>query len=197
QSKLIRYAHNIWEMEDIVFDWPPFLDENITDTTLTCSGTTGTMDITASTPIFTADHVGSYWLIKHPRTADEATAPNKVGSAQADGFFGAADEVTDWLKDVKGTWNFRTAGTWTGEIAIERSYDEGTTSHTLTSLTSEGDQNFNISGNEEDGDAWYRARAVDPKPGTLVWANDAIPTLSVERYYHYGIVKITGFTNAT
>lgn len=196
QSKLMRYAHNLWELEEIVFDWPPFLDENDGDTTITPSATTGTIDLTASIPIFTSSHTGSYWLIKHPRTADEATAPNKVGSAEADGFFNAAAEVTGSLKDVKGAWNFRTAGTWTGEIVIERSYDDGTTWHTLTTVTSEGDQNFNITGNEEDGDAWYRARAVDP-PGTLAWANETIPTLSVERYYHYGIVKITGFMSAT
>lgn len=196
QSKLMRYAHNLWELEEIVFDWPPFLDENDGDTTITPSATTGTIDLTASIPIFTSNHIGSYWLIKHPRTADEATAPNKVGSAEADGFFNAAAEVTGSLKDVKGAWNFRTAGTWTGEIVIERSYDDGTTWHTLTTVTSEGDQNFNITGNEEDGDAWYRARAVDP-PGTLAWANETIPTLSVERYYHYGIVQITGFISAT
>lgn len=195
QSKLIRYAHNVWELEDIVFDWPPFLSENDGDTTITPSGTTGSITLTATSSIFTSDHVGSYWLIKHPRTADEATAPNKVGSAEADGFFNAAGEVTGSLKDVKGTWYFQTAGTWTGEIVVERSYDEGTTWHSFPSHTSEGDQNFNISGNEEDGNAWYRARAVDP-PGTLAWANEVIPTLSVGRYYHYGIVEITGFTSA-
>lgn len=203
-SKLIRYAHDNWDLVDIVFDWPPFLDDNITDTTITPTGAgaaplavDSAVTLTASTAIFTADHVGSYWLIKHPRTADEAVQPNKVGSAEADGFFNAAGEVTATLKDVKGDWNFRTAGTWTGEIVVERSYDEGTTWHSLgESLTSEGDQNFNIPGNEELGDAWLRARAVDP-PGTLAWANEAIPTLSVERYYHYGIVKVTAFSSPT
>lgn len=151
---------------------------------------------TASAPIFKSDHVGSYWLLKHPRTSDEATAPNKVGSAEADGFFDAADEVTDSLKDVKGAFSFLTAGTWTGEIAIERSYDEGATWHTLKTVTSEGDQNFTVPGNEEKGNAWYRARAVDP-PGTLAWANETIPTLSCERYYHYGIIKVTEYTDST
>ena len=151
---------------------------------------------TASAAIFTSNHVGSYWLIKHPRTADDSYEPNKVGSAEADGFFNAAAEVTAILKDVKGPWRFRTAGTWTGEIVVERSYDEGSTWHTLETVTSEGDQNFNIPGNEEIGDAWLRARAVDP-PGTLAWANETIPTLSVERYYHYGIIRITELNSAT
>jgi len=203
QSKLIRYDHDNWELAEIVFDWPPFLDENTTVITITPTGAgaaplvvDSAVTLTASGAIFTSDHVDSYWLIKHPRTADETVAPNKVGSAEADGFFDAADEVTGSLKDVKGTWQFRTAGTWTGEIVIERSYDDGASWHTLTTVTSEGDQNFNITGEEVDGDAWYRTRAVDP-PGTLAWANETIPTLSVERYYHYGIVKVTAFTSST
>ncbi len=154
------------------------------------------VNLTASSSIFTSDHIGSYWLIKHPRTADDSYEPNKVGSTEADGFLNAAGEVTATLKDVKGPWRFRTAGTWTGEIVVERSYDEGSTWHTLETVTSEGDQNFNIAGNEEIGDAWLRARAVDP-PGTLAWANEAIPTLTVERYYHYGIIRITEFNSST
>jgi hypothetical protein len=202
-TKLLRYAHDDWAIEDIAFDWPPFLDENITDITITPSGAgaaplavASAITLTASAALFTNSHIGSYWLIKHPRTADETVAPNKVGSAEADGFFNAAGEVTGSLKDVKGSWRFRTAGTWTGEIVVERSYDSGTTWHTVETFTSEGDLNFNVPGEEEIGDAYYRARAVDP-PGTLAWANEAIPTLTCERYYHYGIVKVTAFTSAT
>lgn len=202
-TNLLRYAHDDWEIADIVFDWPVFLDENITDITITPTGAgaaplavDSAITLTASAALFTNSHIGSYWLIRHPRTADETVAPNKVGSAEADGFFNAAGEVTGSLKDVKGTWRFRTAGTWTGEIVVERSYDSGTTWHTVETFTSEGDLNFNITGEEEIGDAYYRARAVDP-PGTLAWANEAIPTLSCERYYHYGIVKVTAFTSST
>ena len=190
QSKLMRYAHDNWELENIIFDWPPFLLENDTTTTITPSATTGSITLTASTAIFTADHVGSYWLIKHPRTADEATAPNSVTSSEADDLFDNAGEVTDNLTDVKGSWNFRTAAVWTGVVVVERSYDNGTTWHTLGTFKSEADQNFNVSGNEEKGDATYRARWVSG-------AGPCEPTLSVERFYHYGIIKITGFTDST
>lgn len=145
---------------------------------------------TASAAIFTSDHIGSYWLIKHPRTADEETAPNTVRKE-----FTVAAQTSDSLVDVKGSGHMRTEGSWTGRIVIERSYDEGTTWHTLgdahESLAAAG-QNFNVSFNEEKGGAYYRVRALEIGGETTCIVN-----LSVERYYHYGIIKITDFTDST
>lgn len=146
---------------------------------------------TADSDIFTSDHVGSYWLIKHPRTADEATTPNTIRKD-----FTAIEQTSDSLKDVKGSGHMRTEGNWTGRIVIERSYDEGATWHTLgdahESLAAAG-QNFNVSFNEEKGNAWYRMRSL-----TLpAWADACKANLSVERYYHYGIIKITTVTDST
>ncbi len=153
--------------------------------------------LTSSQSLFTSSHVGSYWLLKHPRTADEATVPNKVGSAEADDFLDADGEVTDWLKDVKGPWKVKTAGVWSGQFLFERSYDEGATSHTLETLVSNNTEevNFNVEGNEEEGDAWLRARMLDN--GSIAVAGDCEPTLTCERFYHYGIFKVTAFTSAT
>lgn len=202
--KLNRFGHALWELEDIVFDWAPFMSENKTTTTITPSARTGTIELTASKSIFTADHVGSFWLIRHPRTADETVSPNKVTSTESDGFFDEAGEVSGSLKDVSGPWNFRTNGTWTGQLVVERSYDEGVNWHDVggETFTSQDDQNFNKSGNETLGDAWLRIRAIEPD-GTFAWiAAGATPdacvaTLTAERFYHYGIVKITGYTSAT
>ncbi|GAI13234.1 unnamed protein product, partial [marine sediment metagenome] len=210
-TKLKRYAHDDWELENIVFDWPPFLEENVGDITITPTGAgaaplaVGTaVTLTASAALFTSNHEGSFWLIKHPRTADETVAPNKVTSAEVDGFFDAAGEVSGSLKDVKGAWRFRTNGVWTGQLVIERSYDEGTNWHTIGGdvFASQDDQNFNVSGNEELGDAWLRIRAIEPD-GTFVWIiagatpDACVATLTCERFYHYGIVKVTAFTSST
>lgn len=250
-SKLMRYAHNTWALEDIDFDWPPFLDVNITDTTITPSDTVGVIDLTASTPIFTSDHIGSYWLIKHPRT------DNKIEHN-----FGAAVGYSPILVDVRGSWRLRTSGTWTGKIEIQATYDEqlvlvlddapalgawsagdiitgaaGETCiivsatdsthyvikqlsgsftddevlsnqsansrncaatwpryegwHTVEPFQSVDDQNFNVPGEEEGGDAYYRVECTAADDAALNI------TLSCQRYYHYGIVKITGFMSAT
>ncbi len=251
--KLKRFEHALWELEDIDFDWPPFMEENVTDTTITPSGTVGTIELAATSPIFTSDHIGSSWLVRHPRT------DNKIEHD-----FGAAVGFSGILVDVEGSWRLRTSGTWTGTIEVQRVYDEqltlvldaapaggawstddiitGATSgdtcvivsatdsthytikqlsgsftddgevlsnqsansrdtaatwpryegwHTLTTLQSKDDQNFNVPGEETLGNAYYRVECTE--------ADDVVLriVLSCERFYHYGIVKITGFTDAT
>lgn len=252
QSKLIRYEHNLWELDNIVFDWPPFLAENIDDTTITPSGKVGTIELTASAPIFTEDHIGSYWLIKHNRT------DNKIEHD-----FGVATGLSPILVDVKGSWRLRTSGTWTGKIEIQKTYDgllvlvldaapadgiwaagdiitggtsldtciivsaTDTTHYYIKQLTgsftaaetlsnqsgnsracaatwpryegwhlvepfqSVDDQNFNVPGEETIGDAYLRVECTAQDDAAL----NII--LSCERFYHYGIVKITGYTSAT
>ncbi|KKN77571.1 hypothetical protein LCGC14_0358460 [marine sediment metagenome] len=195
--KLSRFAHDDWLLESIVFDWPPFMSENKTDTTITVTGAGSAplavdlaVTMTALKSIFTENHVGSFWLIKHKRTADETVSPNTIRNA-----FSAAAQTSSSLKDVIGSWNFRTAGTWTGRIVVERSYDDGSTWHSLGDAFERnvaGDPNFNISGNEEVGDAWLRMRSL-----ATAWTGDCTANISVERYYHYGIVKVTAFTSST
>ena len=64
--------------------------------------------------------------------------------------------------------------------------------HILEPLQSTNDQNFNVPGEESLGDAYLRVRrTVDSAD------NDPTILLSVERFHHYGIVEITGFTSAT
>ena len=259
QTKLIRFEHDLWELDNIVYDQPPFLDENITDTTITPSAKVGTIELTASTPVFTLDHVGSYWLIKHPRSDN-----NVEKSLTTDYSAFAATGETGILVDVKGSWRVKTSAVWTGTLELERTYDEllvlvldaapaggawaagdiitGATSgdtciivavtdtthyfikqlsgsftdgeilsnqsgnsrdvaaaypryegwSTLETLQSTQDQNFNVTGEETLGNAYLRVKRTVDSAG-----NDPTVVVSVERFYHYGIVKITGFTSAT
>ncbi len=266
--KLSRHAHDDWTLESIAFDWPPFTTENITDTTITPSGTVGTIELTATNPIFTSDHIGSFWLIRHNRTNNQLEkkltdiATLIVLGDAADSY--AAEGVTDILVDVKGTFRLRTSGIWGGTVVLERSYDgqlvlvldaapaggawaandiiTGSTSgdtciivsatdtthyvikqlsgsftdgeilmnqsgnarntaatwpryegwHILEPFQSTQDQNFNAPGEETLGDAYIRARrTVDDAD------NDPTVILSCERFYHYGIAEIIGFTSAT
>lgn len=259
QSKLIRFEHALWELNNIVYDQPPFLDENFTDTTITPSAKVGTIELTASSPIFTSDHVGSYWLIKHPRS------DNKVEKSLTTDYSAfAATGESGILVDVKGSWRVKTSAVWTGTLELERAYDEllvlvldaapaggawavddiitGATSgdtcvivavtdtthyfikqlsgsftdgeilsnqsgnsrdvaaaypryegwSTLETLQSTQDQNFSVPGEEILGNAYLRVKRTVDSAG-----NDPTVVVSVERFYHYGIVKITGFTNAT
>ena len=61
--ELIRNSPDNWEFKEVEFKSTPYLDENITDTTITPSGTTGDITLTASKEIFKEGHVGSFWWI--------------------------------------------------------------------------------------------------------------------------------------
>lgn len=67
---LIRKSANNWVLQETTFKCTPFLDENLTATTLMASGTDGTIDLSASAPIFNAGHVGSFWWIGGKTTVD-------------------------------------------------------------------------------------------------------------------------------
>lgn len=71
QVELIRHAPDDWEFREVEFKSTPYLDENITDTTLTPSGTTGNITITSSTPVFNEKHVGSFWWLGTTVTENE------------------------------------------------------------------------------------------------------------------------------
>ena len=59
-AKLTRTTATSFTLSDIDFVDGPYLDENITDTTLYASGQTGSVTITASADLFTSDDVGRY-----------------------------------------------------------------------------------------------------------------------------------------
>jgi hypothetical protein len=63
-ATLTRMATASWTLADTVFLGGPVMDENTTSTTITPSSDTGATTLTASSPIFTADHVGSTWKVK-------------------------------------------------------------------------------------------------------------------------------------
>ncbi|MBX7147130.1 MAG: hypothetical protein K1X44_07465 [Alphaproteobacteria bacterium] len=56
--KLSRYSHIKWSLDEIKFKDGPYLDDNITLTTLTINGTTGNITITASAALWSADDIG-------------------------------------------------------------------------------------------------------------------------------------------
>lgn len=61
--RLSRVDNLTWTLTKIDFNDGPWLDENTTATTITSSGLTGTVTLTASDPIFEAGHVGAQWRI--------------------------------------------------------------------------------------------------------------------------------------
>tara|TARA_R110002153_G_scaffold32645_3_gene98687 strand:+ start:2135 stop:4312 length:2178 start_codon:yes stop_codon:yes gene_type:complete len=62
--KLTRASHTSWTLTKIAFAHGPYLDENITTTTITANATTGSVTLTASASTFNSNHVGSIWELR-------------------------------------------------------------------------------------------------------------------------------------
>lgn len=63
--KITRTSHTSWTLSAVDFQDGPFLDENLTATTITPSNTTGNITLTASSAIFASTDVGRLVRIKH------------------------------------------------------------------------------------------------------------------------------------
>lgn len=78
----------------------PYQDPNISETSITPSGTMGNITLTSSTDLFDPLHVGGYFKLTHSGTTgvaliNEYTSETEVGALVSLGF-GAATATTDW-----------------------------------------------------------------------------------------------------
>jgi len=135
--KLSRLADTNWTLTEVAWDWPALLDENLNDTTLACSHLTGNnRTLTASTGIFNAGHVGSYWQLGH---ALEAVFTEQDIDAN-----GNSTNL-----NVFGDWEFSTSGVWSAIINIEQSEDNGATWQVIRSYKGSAERNITSSGKTE------------------------------------------------
>ena len=70
---LTRTSDTSWALSSYDTTTGPFLDENTTTTTITSSGLSGTVTLTASAALFTADDVGTTWMLR----AEDVSALSK------------------------------------------------------------------------------------------------------------------------
>lgn len=179
-QKLIRSGHADWAIDDAAFEGGPFLPENDEDTTITPSGTSGSITLTASDSIFNANHVGALWQITQDR---ESTNVNSSFSTTGTSSTLAVEKGTS----VKVT----THGEWTGTLSVERSYDDGTNWDEVFSIDVASDDNMLETFEETIDDALYRLNMSAHTTGTCRY------TMNVESYEWHGIVEITAYSSAT
>lgn len=177
--KLSRLADDNWTLAEVSWDWPAFLDENVESTTITPSGTTGSITLTASTSIFQSTHVGAYYQIAHRRSG-AYISQNLTGNG------------TSASLRVIGQWEFATAGTWAiGAVNIERSEDNGTTWQVVRTFASNNDRNVAPISYDEAEEVLLRINVSGYAAST------GTPRAWIEAVDSkvYGIVRVTGFTS--
>jgi hypothetical protein len=105
--KLSRLADDNWTFAEVAWDFPPQLQRNSTDTTISSSSNQGTVTLTASDPIFKSGHVNTRWDLKWKRlTAFTEYTINAVGVSKS--------------LDTIGAWDFSTSGLWAATLRLMR-----------------------------------------------------------------------------
>lgn len=177
--RLVRIADTNWELQQMDMNVPPLLDENTTATTITPSGTNGSITLTASSSIFTSGHVGSFWQISHTR--DASFVERSINSN------GVSDTIS-----IQGGWSLETQGIWEADILLERSLDGGTIWETVRGFTGNQDRQISANGTQ-DLTALFRVRVANYVTGNSI----RTVYLEADDSVVNGIVKITGYTNGT
>lgn len=177
-QKLIRIDHDDWTIADVDWEWGPFLDQNTTTTTITPSATTGTITLTASSAIFTADNVGSLWKIieKSDNSAIDGTLDANGSSATV---------------AIEGDGLLTLESTWTGLVTLEKSVvGAGSWEPVYPKLNGDA-ANIEYSFSESDAGYEYRVTMSSFLTGkceyTLVAYNSDVA----------GYVEVTAFTSTT
>lgn len=177
-AKISRYGERDWRYAVLPFKSGPFMDENTTDTTVTPSGVTGSITLTASADIFTADMVGEFFEIIHPNS-DSNLSKNFTGNAVSGGI------------EIFGKWRLVTSGGWRGTLKLRRSFDRGITWNDYRSWVSTQDRNIDTTGTEAKEGVLYRLEMLNWQTSETV-AYNCLANLSSEAYWINGIVTITG-----
>jgi hypothetical protein len=167
-----------WTLAEVQWTFPAALSQNISATTITPSGTTGTITLTASSSIFTAENVGGYFVVAHKRASS--------GVSRTISSNGSSTELR-----VVGNWAFNTYGTWAATLTVERQTLGTATWEPIRSYSGTSDRNISTTGYETQ-ECNMRFTVSNWTVGTTqrAYLEATDPTV-------YGVVKITGFTSGT
>jgi len=102
--ELSRTGHTSWTLSDMSFRDGPYKDINVSSTTMTPSGTTGSINVTASASTFVSTDVGRLIRIKHISGSDSTWGyasitgytSGTVVAATVTNAFGATGASDDW-----------------------------------------------------------------------------------------------------
>jgi len=179
---LTRNADADWSIADYDYVSGPFMPLNdAASETITPSGTTGNITLTAVSAIF-SNVTGA----KHS-TGKTLWQLNEVIPAQHLNVSIAAASTASTNIKSGGSWRIITHGTWTGTLAIEISSDGGSTWKAIRYLSSAGSgSNYDTFGSEDGGFYYIRVASTSD-----AWTGTAVIDLCSDSFLWSGYVKIT------
>lgn len=140
--RLARFSDTDWKVGEIPWAWPPTLDQNTSNTTITPSATTGSITLTASVPLFKSTHVNSFWQLDH------ATDKGILNQ-------GITGNLTSASFSILGKWQIQSFGSWSADITLQASSDNGASWENRRTYVSRNDYNV-VSTGETTTDTLFR-----------------------------------------
>lgn len=178
-QKLTRVTDTNWTIATTAWSFPPLEDLNTSTVTMTPSGTSGTVTITASAATFASTMVGRYVALIHNRSD-----PFVSRVLTADGSSGS-------LK-IRGRATFTTYGTWgAGTVYIEEQVNGAWTTYKSWYSSTSNQQNVSATFDTDNSLGTFRIRYS----GT--GSSGAIAVLTAEDSALIGFAQITAYTNTT
>lgn len=186
---LKRTSASTFTFSEMEFEYPPVLDENTDKYHVlwnTAQAKGATTEIYSWKEEFTEASVGRYLQIRQTKDSNRLQGQFDKDSTS---YISAQLEVF-------GSWTLTTHGTWTGELALQRSLDGGSTWDVYATISSAKDNNAALSGTEDNEGAIYRLVMEGYEQSSSGTIKACKYTLDNSSYVATGIVKITGYTNA-
>lgn len=138
--------------------------------------------------IFDPKHVGSTWQLAYLR----ASSYIEYTGTAAGGF---TNGTSSTIKAF-GDWEVHSYGTWSSDISIEQSLDDGQTWNVVRSTTGRNDRNIDLKGTAFQASLYRIVVSNSTAPGTPGSTNPRVVFEIVDSFL-YGLVKITAYVDAT
>jgi hypothetical protein len=179
-TMLTRSSHTVWTWSLFTPERGPFMDENVTSTTITPSATNGAITLTASSGIFTSAMVGSLVRVSHTVYGQAVHATPTSGT----------DTYSDPIQ-CNGNWSFMLTDAFVGTLQLQISEDNGSTWQVLKVYAPNSDSGAAITDSGSiDHFCYLRIHAVDT-------SGSGAYSLNASSFIQDGFVTITAYTSGT
>jgi hypothetical protein len=176
---LVRNSDTSWTLSKYEFTRGPFRTQNSEEITLTPSGISGSITVTASANVFNSGMVGGLLEISQEVYGQSVSYQNQ-----------SAAFTSSPLK-CNGDWNFQLTDPYRATFTIQISNDNGSTWKTLKSYgATDGSSAISDSGST---DHFCLLRLI----GTASQDGSGSLSLNCASFVNDGILTITGYTSAT
>lgn len=186
QRRIERRATDSWSIVRYAPDKTPFFSARTAKVKMKVAATSGNTTLTSDLPFFKSSHVGAVFRL----FIGGRDQTFKLG---AEGAFAPAMRVNGIGSD--NDFSVTRAGTWSGTLTVQRSYDDAESGFidTNTTFTSNGTTKVEPGTNFNNIVMWWR---VGFKPGGYT-SGVADVTYSYRGDGGYGLVRVTAYNSAT